>query len=190
VEAYLRTTQVANLRLLPSGPLPPNPAELLGSQRMKNLVQELKQQADVILFDSPPVLAVTDAAVLSTYVDGVLVVFDAGQTRREIARKSVQELHRVGANLLGVVMNRLSRAGGGYYYYYYYYRSEDRKGRKRRPHRRRGLRRLIPFGRILFDGAGKKEALVEEPVGAMDLGLPRGDGNTDNGGRRLDAESP
>ena len=131
---YLRRTQVPNLWLLPSGPLPPNPADILGSERMRQLVSSLGW-AGLILFDSPPVLAVTDAAVLGARVDGVVIVYKGGSTRREEARRSVAELERVGANVLGVVMNNILRGQDGYYYhnhYYHYDHSEDGKERKRR----------------------------------------------------------
>jgi Mrp family chromosome partitioning ATPase len=162
LDAYLQPTEIDNLSVLPSGPLPPNPAELLGSQRMAQLVGELKARADVLLFDSPPVLAVTDAAVLSTQLDGVVVVFEAGQTRRELAEKAVGELRRVGANLLGVVMNRLSRGRGGYNYYYYYYYSDDGKRKERHAPRTGWLGRLMPFGNHSSDGTGKREAPAPE----------------------------
>lgn len=127
---HIRATDVPNLWFLPSGPLPPNPAELLGSGRLRQIVRELAW-ADVILFDSPPVLAVTDAMVLGARVDGVVMVYETGSTRREEAKRSVAELQRVGANVLGVVMNRLSRGQNGYYYYNYYYtRPEDGEGGK------------------------------------------------------------
>ncbi len=150
---HLQATGVDNLWVLPSGSLPPNPAELLGSERFKDLIKELEKHADVILFDSPPVLAVTDAAVLSTCVDGVLIVNEVGRTRRNEARQAVEELRRVGANLLGVVLNRLSRRNGGYYYHYYYYRAEG--GTRKRRHRPSLLERLMPF-------LGKDTSGVEE----------------------------
>ena len=135
---HLQATEIENLMLLPSGPLPPNPAELLGSARMKAIIEQLKKEADVVLFDSPPSLVVTDAAILSTGLDGVLLVNDAGHTRRDQARRGVEVLRQVGANVLGVVLNRLSlRRGGHYYYRYYYYRSEDGERRKRRRRHRR-----------------------------------------------------
>ncbi|MFB0534689.1 MAG: polysaccharide biosynthesis tyrosine autokinase, partial [Anaerolineae bacterium] len=84
LDGRLQTTQVENLRVLTSGPLPPNPSELLASQKMKSLIETLKGKADVVLFDSPPALVVTDAAVLAGQVDGVFLVADAGSTRREI----------------------------------------------------------------------------------------------------------
>jgi capsular exopolysaccharide synthesis family protein len=84
-EPPLSPTGVENLWLLPSGPLPPNPAEILGSRRMEDIIAALKARADLILFDAPPVIAVTDAAVLGTKTDAVLLIVRAGKTRREHA---------------------------------------------------------------------------------------------------------
>jgi succinoglycan biosynthesis transport protein ExoP len=137
LDGHLQATGVDNLRLLNTGPLPPNPSELLGSQRMAALIEQLKGEADVILFDSPPSLAVTDASVLATQADGVLMVADAGRTRRKFAAEAVERFQQVGANLLGVVLNRLKPGRGGYYYYYYHYYY----GNGRKP--RRGLARLL-----------------------------------------------
>ena len=130
-DSFLQTTKVENLRLLTSGPLPPNPSELLGSRRMEGLIEQLKEKADVILFDSPPILAVTDAAVLASRVDGVLLVIDAGSLRREAAMLAKENMARVGANLLGAALNKLSPRGAGGYYYYYYYSEEGEKRRRR-----------------------------------------------------------
>ncbi|MBN2145973.1 MAG: polysaccharide biosynthesis tyrosine autokinase [Anaerolineales bacterium] len=141
VAEHLQDTGIENLRLLSSGSLPPNPAELLASERMKGLVEELKTLADVVLFDSPPTLVVADAAILGTCVDGVLVVNDAGRTRTTELRRAVDELRRVHANMLGIVLNRLSLGRGGYYYYYYYTTDGDKKRRK---HRRNWLTRRLP----------------------------------------------
>jgi Mrp family chromosome partitioning ATPase/capsular polysaccharide biosynthesis protein len=140
VAPYLQPTMVANLRVLTTGKLPPNPAELLGSKRMLDLIEMLKSDADLVLFDSPPTLVVADAAILSGHVDGVIMVNDAGQTRTQETRRAVDELRRVGANLLGVVLNRMSRRSGGYnyyYYYYYYYSGDGDKRRKKRKHGRK-----------------------------------------------------
>jgi non-specific protein-tyrosine kinase len=92
---------------------------------MKALIGELEKQADVVLFDTPPVMVVTDAIVLSRLVDGVLVLIDAGHTKRSAARKAIEKLHQVDANLLGVVLNRVSRRGDSYYSYSYY-QSQDK----------------------------------------------------------------
>jgi capsular exopolysaccharide synthesis family protein len=130
VSEHLQATEVENLWVLASGPLPPNPAELLGSERMGAIIEELKGQVDVVLLDSPPSLVVADAVILSTRVDGVLLVNDVGRTRRSEARQGVEEFRRMQANLLGVVLNRFSRRRGGYYHYYY--EGEDGQREKRR----------------------------------------------------------
>lgn len=104
-EFPFQETGIEGLRLLPSGPLPPNPSELLGSQRMREAIERLKEHADYVLFDSPPVVAVTDAAVLATRMDGVLLVVRAGVTRRELARRAKAHLEQVNAPLIGVVLN-------------------------------------------------------------------------------------
>ena len=109
-------TGVENLWLLPSGPLPPNPADLLGSQRMEQAIGALKTRADVILFDAPPVASVTDAAVLGTKVDGTLLVVSAGRTRREHIERAKELLERVHVRIVGTVLNNAPRgiALGGY----------------------------------------------------------------------------
>jgi len=137
-DGYLQATAVEKLQVLTSGPLPPNPSELLGSQRMKGLIEQLKGQADVLIFDSPPLLAVTDAAVLANEVDAVLLVVEAGATRRGAVLQARETMTKVGANLLGVALNKLSAKGAGGYYYYYYYSSEGEGRERRRRKRPRG----------------------------------------------------
>ncbi len=124
----LQTVPGSDLNIVTSGPSPDNPSELLGSKRMGDLVESLQQDADVTVFDSPPVMAVADAAILASRLDGVLLVVNAGTTRRGAARQSKESLEAVGAHLLGVALNRLSSSQGGYYYYY----SGDDRRRKRR----------------------------------------------------------
>ncbi|MBI3978842.1 MAG: CpsD/CapB family tyrosine-protein kinase [Chloroflexi bacterium] len=104
-EAALQESGIPNLLLLPSGPLPPNPSELLSSRRLSQILDRLSAVADYVLLDSPPVIAVTDAAVLASKVDGVLLVVRAGKTKREMARKAKQLLEKVNARLVGVVLN-------------------------------------------------------------------------------------
>ncbi len=112
---------VPNLSVLTSGPLPPNPAELLGASRMRELIAQLLELADIVLVDTPPAVALADAAIMSTQMDGVLLVLDAGHTRREVARRALEALRRVNARIIGTVLNRVSLRGEGYYYYYYYH---------------------------------------------------------------------
>lgn len=109
-------TGVEDLWLLPSGPLPPNPADLLGSQRMEQAIGALKARADVVLFDAPPVASVTDAVVLGTKVDGALLIVSAGRTRREHIERAKELLERVHVRIVGTVLNNAPRgiALGGY----------------------------------------------------------------------------
>jgi capsular exopolysaccharide synthesis family protein len=140
LDGHLQPTAVENLRILNTGPLPPNPSELLGSQRMARLIEQLKGEADLVLFDTPPALAVTDASVLATQTDGVLLIADAGRTRRSMAKEAVDRFRQVGANLLGVALNRLRPGRGDYYSYYYYHYYGDANRRRQR----KGLARLLP----------------------------------------------
>jgi non-specific protein-tyrosine kinase len=114
--APLLDTPIEGLRLLPSGPVPPNPSELLASRRLEGAIAWLRDAADLVLFDSPPALAVSDAAVLSRRVDGVVLVLSAGRTRREHAARARQVLERAGARLLGVVLNNASVEDAVYSY--------------------------------------------------------------------------
>ena len=129
LQRCLKETAIPNLRVLTSGPLPPNPSELLGSQRMHRILELLLEEADVVLFDSPPTLPVTDATVLGKQVDGVLLIADAAKTRREQARKAAEGLRQVGVTMLGAALNRTTARDSGDYYHYYYYYSEDERGR-------------------------------------------------------------
>lgn len=119
--AYLQETEVPGLSALASGPVPPNPAELLGSARMVRLLTELEEQFDIVLLDSPPVLAVTDAAVLAPHTGGVVLVVRVGAVGRRQAVMAKEALQAVKANLLGVVLGGMSPDGGRGYYYYNYY---------------------------------------------------------------------
>jgi non-specific protein-tyrosine kinase len=130
VSDQLIDTGVENLQLIPCGSLPPNPAELLGSQRMEELLAQLETMADIIICDSPPTLVVADAAVLSSRMDGVVLVIDSGRTRRDAAKQAVATLQRAGAHLLGGVLNRVSKKRSGYSYQGYYagYRPHSAEG--------------------------------------------------------------
>jgi capsular exopolysaccharide synthesis family protein len=102
--APLVETSVPGLRLLASGPIPPNPSELLGSKRVEQAIERLRADADLLLFDAPPVLAVSDAAVLSRRVAAAMLIVSAGRTKRDHASRARQQLERAGARLLGVVL--------------------------------------------------------------------------------------
>jgi capsular exopolysaccharide synthesis family protein len=107
---------VENLWLVPSGPLPPNPADILGSRKMEKAIAAFKNRADIVLFDAPPIVSVTDAAVLGTKVDGVLLVVCAGRTRREHIQRAKDVLERVHVRIVGAVLNDAPRdvVLGGY----------------------------------------------------------------------------
>ncbi len=115
-----QATRVEGLFLLTSGPVPPNPSELLGSLKMRQLIDFLLAQFDYLIFDSPPVLSVTDSVILSTQVDGVLLVLRAEKSRRGRAKQMVQSLREVNANLIGTILNDLKSKSDGYDAYYYY----------------------------------------------------------------------
>ena len=128
----LQDTEVENLRVLTSGPIPPNPAELLGSSRMEQTISALKEIADYIVLDCPPVIAVTDASVLSRRSDGVILVLDANQVRPEMAQKAIELLENAQANILGTILNRAEvEAEHSYYYYYYGHGDETKETRKK-----------------------------------------------------------
>lgn len=117
IDPYLKPTQTKNLYIIPSGTIPPNPSELLGSQRMADLTDALRNMADIVLYDSPPVLAVADALVLANQVDGVALVVQAKKTRQGSARQALLTLHQAGANIIGGILNRNKEKRSGYYYY-------------------------------------------------------------------------
>ncbi|MBM7833056.1 CpsD/CapB family tyrosine-protein kinase [Clostridium sardiniense] len=106
------------LDILPAGKVPPNPSELLGSKALENLLDELGKKYDVIILDTPPVHAVTDAQILSTKVDGVILVVRAERTKKESVISAKAALDKVNANILGTVLNGGESSKGKYYYYY------------------------------------------------------------------------
>lgn len=120
LDDVIQKTDIPNLSVISSGPIPPNPAEMLASKRMSALIDELREQFDVILIDTPPLLAVTDAQVLATKCDGYVLVLDQGKVKRDIAMKAKANLEKVGARILGVVINNVKRKKSEGYYYYYY----------------------------------------------------------------------
>ncbi len=120
VTFHLQNTKIRGLRVLSSGPIPPNPAEILSSQRMGQLIEELKEEADILVFDTPPVLTVTDAAVLAPKTDGTLFVVHVGKTRRDTLSQAVERIRKTNSQPLGVVLNRIKPSHGSYYYYQYY----------------------------------------------------------------------
>ena len=108
---------VPNIRILASGPVPGNPSELLTSPRLPELMEELERDCDVVIFDAPPALAVADASILASQVGGTLLVINADNTHRSAALRALQELERVGGNVVGSVLNGFDPSGSPYYRY-------------------------------------------------------------------------
>lgn len=118
LDEAVQTSDIEHLDILTSGPIPPNPAELLASKRMRELLEEAKETYDFIIFDTPPVLAVADAKVLATIVDGTLLVVRSGETEIEDAEKTKEEMEQAQAPILGVVLNDVEKEDMPYYTYY------------------------------------------------------------------------
>lgn len=120
-----------NLTILSSGNIPPNPSEMIASKKMKNFIAVLKQRFDFIIIDAPPVIAVTDAQILSTITDGVILVTAYGQAEKEAVKKAKELLDKVKANIIGAVMTKVEMNRGKGYGYYYYYGDEENVTKKR-----------------------------------------------------------
>ncbi|MFZ5469000.1 MAG: GumC family protein [Myxococcota bacterium] len=121
-EGAVKATEVPNLFVLPCGPIPPNPAELLHTQAFNELLKKLSLTYDRVILDSPPIGAVADAVVLSTRVSGVVMVLKGGSTQREVAKRAVKQLQDVRAKLFGAILNDINLEDSKYEYYYYAYR--------------------------------------------------------------------
>jgi capsular exopolysaccharide synthesis family protein len=118
MEEAISNTHIPNLKVLPSGVIPPNPSELLDSKAMEVMMEELKEAFDFVIFDTPPILAVTDSQIMANKCDGVIMVVASGKTRKEIAMKAKTLLEKANAYLLGAVVNGVDLRSGGYYYEY------------------------------------------------------------------------
>jgi len=121
-----RTTE-KNLYVMPSGPVPPNPSELLGSNKMKKLVSAVKEQMDIVIFDAPPLLSVTDAQILATNVDATILVVRNKKVERDAVAQSVDLLNHVHGKILGTIFNDVHASSNGYYGYYGY-NADSKKG--------------------------------------------------------------
>ena len=127
----VQKTSIEGLYALTGGVIPPNPSELLGSEQMKNLLQRAKEQYDYVLIDTPPVMPVTDALIVSRFVDGMILVIASAEVKVEMARDVKKQLVNAGANILGVVLNKVRSEHHGYGYgYYYYYGNDGEKHKK------------------------------------------------------------
>lgn len=137
LEAIIKKTEIPNLFYIPSGPIPPNPSELISSNLFKSMLQSLDERFDHLVLDSPPVLGFADSIILSTFVDGMILVTTGGKTPRETLQRAKGMLLQVNAKILGVVINRVNieRSEYGYYYYrYHYYYGKEGKKKKELPY--------------------------------------------------------
>ena len=136
-------TGVEGMRAVLSGSLPPNPSELLGSNKMREILDEMLETSDILVLDTPPVMSVTDAVVLAGQVDGVLLVFRPGKTKTAMVKQAAAQLRQVNANVIGLVANNVNLTSGGYSNYYYrryyskyaYYSEEGRGGKRAKARR-------------------------------------------------------
>lgn len=114
----VQSTEVPNLYVLTSGPIPPNPSELLASKQMGEVLAEMKERFDMVIFDTPPILAVADAQILANQVDASLLVVSSSKTEKDAALKAKELLTQAKSKLLGAVLNNRKMEEGNYYYYY------------------------------------------------------------------------
>ena len=154
----LMATPYENLMLLPSGPVPANPADLLMSPNWQHLTDKLSEIANYVIFDTPPVLSVSDASILAGRADGTILVAEAGRTRRNAVRESLSNLGRTNSHVVGLVKNKIKPRKANEYYYYEYGSEPEKR-------RRRGL---IP-------------ATVVVPSGTPDKLRPASNGHSANG---------
>lgn len=133
--SFIQHDVVKNLDVLTSGIIPPNPSELLSSNAMKNFIENIKNNYDIVLMDSPPVGSVTDASIISTYVDGTILVVKSGRTEVETVKRAKELLEKINANIIGVVLNNINKKQIGYSYYPYYYYSDDEEKKRKRKHK-------------------------------------------------------
>lgn len=126
IEQLITECKHSGTYLLSSGPIPPNPSEMLNSQRMVRLLNKLREHKGITIIDAPPLLPVTDSVLLSQKIDGVVLVASAGETKKEVYKKGLERLKRVNANVLGSILNKVPVNKNSYYNYqsYYYYGSE------------------------------------------------------------------
>ena len=127
INSIIYKTSVKNLYVMPSGPIPPNPSELIGSKRMAELIKKLSDQLDLVIFDAPPVLSVTDAQIISTNVDGTILVVRANKTEKAAVKEAVRLIKQVGGHIIGTILNDVEVKGSGYYGYYGYSKGSKKK---------------------------------------------------------------
>ncbi|MBU3142582.1 CpsD/CapB family tyrosine-protein kinase [Clostridium sp. CF012] len=119
IEEIISTTNVPNLYVITSGPIPPNPSELLGTPKMKDILEELTETFDIILIDTPPILSVTDAQILSSLAQGTIIITSYGKLEKKLLLSAKENIEKVGGKILGVVINKIPEKAKGHYNNYY-----------------------------------------------------------------------
>ncbi|MBT3878104.1 MAG: CpsD/CapB family tyrosine-protein kinase, partial [Candidatus Scalindua sp.] len=119
LESIIKTTMVPNLSIVTCGNIPPNPAEIMHSAVMKNFCNEVRERFDMVIFDTPPSMTVTDAIVLSSIVDGVIITIKSGTSVKETIKRCISQITTNSGEMLGAVVNHVDISRGGYYYHYY-----------------------------------------------------------------------
>lgn len=135
-ESCIQLSFIENLYVLTSGPIPPNPSELLQSENMRHFLDEMEGAFDIVLIDTPPVCNIADAAILSSCIDGIIIVAASGKVKIDDIKRAKDILEKVSANIIGVVLNKLDKSANKHYYnnYYNYYENDstDEKKKKKR----------------------------------------------------------
>ena len=132
VDKCLEKTKIKGLDILKVGKVPPNPSEMLQSNKMRNFIEVIKEYYDYVFIDAPPVGVVSDASIISQYSDGVILLVGSNETDIDAAKVSKERLENVGANILGVVLNKFESEGSAYGYYGYYYGNEEENKKEKR----------------------------------------------------------
>jgi capsular exopolysaccharide synthesis family protein len=132
-EDIIRKTKLSNFNYITSGTIPPNPAEIVESKAMMHFLEEMKQQFEIIILDSPPIVAVVDAEMLARYADGTILVVSADNTEIELMNDAVDLIRKDKVRFLGTVLNKFKYKGGHNYYYKYYYNYSSSSGSNRKP---------------------------------------------------------
>lgn len=132
VEKIINETDEPNLFIIPAGDFPPNPSELLISEQMKALVEQLKKKFDLVIIDGTPCQLVTDASILSRLADSTVIVAEYNKTKKEVLRKTVKSIKNVGGNIVGIVINKIPSSANGYYNNEYYYGESDDKNKSKK----------------------------------------------------------
>ena len=128
----IHCTEIENLHILTCGPIPTNPSEVLSSKKIRQFIDGLREHYDYIFIDAPPIGVVTDAGIIANYIDGCIFVVGSGEIDIEMAKISKEKLEKVGANILGVVLNKFNYSGRNLYYSYYYTDESKSRGKSRK----------------------------------------------------------